>query len=92
MSISPLSEEEYATLVTYELDVNSPLGIAILSERWINMEQTRQLFWLQVLAYGVINCGVTVCPSREQIEIEVELEPGQSVAFCITLARFERFS
>ena len=91
MSAEPLTAAEYASLATHELDIASPLGVALLSEPWLNFAPSRRLFWVQVLSIGVIHCSVTLSPTRRQCEVEVELEPGQSVAFCVSLWNFDRF-
>ena len=90
-SLRPLSIIDYAINPTIELDVESPLGRAILSERWYNMSWSHQQYWVFRLSQGVIHCNTTVCASRRQVELEIEVHPGDYIVFCICLDDFDRF-
>ena len=90
-SLEPLCVYEYALNATVELNPETELGRAILSERWTNMCRLRQQLWLSLLEDGVISCNTTVSRARRQVELEIELHPSQFISFCINLNDFERF-
>ena len=87
----PLSAYERAMSVSSELDLTSPLGIALFSEPWLNWEDHARQYWLHRLNAGVIGCITNVSALRGQVEVVIEMHPGETAYFCVTLARMDRF-
>ena len=87
----PLTPSERAVAKSSELDPTSPVGIALLSEPWLNWEDYARLYWIHRLNAGVINCVTNISALRGQIEVVIEMHPGETAYFCVTLARMERF-
>ena len=69
-----------------ELDTNTPLGQVISNSHWLNMPDVQRNFWVAQLAAGVLFCGVTISPQRQQVEIQIDLNPRETVRFCITVS------
>ena len=92
MSRLPLSRLDRMYTVPRELDTQSPLGIAILSEGWLNFTDRERNYWIGRLRAGVIDCTIRLCRRRAQVELSIILHPGETVFFCITLAHLERFT
>ena len=91
MTRYPLTVEDRSQAIGAELDGSTSLGMAILGERWLNFDLEGQQYWLARLRTGVINCNTYISRIRNQIELEIELEPGEFAYFCITLSRMNRF-
>ena len=87
----PLSCIERSQLDGVELDTSTPLGQALLSERWLNFCIDGQSYWLHRLRSGVIGCTLYISRTRGQVEVHIEMHPGETAIFCVTLAEMNRF-
>ena len=97
MSLRELGDDEYLDGELYGLSLANPLGRAITSERWLNMPEARQSFWLNEFSSPRVKfVGTVLSPMRQQVELTVLYydsagNTGHKVSFCITLNDFNRF-
>ena len=91
MTRYPLTSAERTQLKKTELDPRTALGRALLGEVWLNFDKDGQDYWIYRLRTGVIQCNTYLCPSRRQVEVEIELHPGEFAYFCVTLSNMDRF-
>ena len=97
MSLRELGDDEYDDGEVYGLTLTTPLGRAITSERWLNMDPARQAFWLNEISTPRVKfVGTVLSPQRQQVELTVIYydsagNTGHRVSFCITLNDFNRF-
>ena len=97
MSQDELGDDEYEDGELYVLSLATPLGRAITSERWLNVDQTVQAFWLNEMASPRVKfIGTVLSRVRQQVELSIIYydgagNTGQKRSFCISLADFGRF-
>ena len=97
MSDAELGDHEYEDGELYPLTLTNALGRAITSERWLNIEQARQSFWLtEMQSPNVKFIGTVLSRVRQQVELNIIYydsagNTGRKYSFCITLEDFGRF-
>lgn len=97
MSLERLSDDQYDDGELYRLDIASPLGQALLSERWLNLPLNQQLYWLsEVYSPRVKFVGTVLSRVRAQVELTFIYRDsigntGHQVSFCVSLPNFQRF-
>ena len=94
---SSLKDGEYENGEIIRLDPESALGVALLSEVWLNWPLDAQRRWKSIMVLPDIRfVGTIMSPVRQQIEVTIvsrQHVPGMGIhaEFCVTLSNFQRF-
>ena len=97
MSVRELGEGEYEDGEVYPISLTNALGQAITTERWLNMDQSRQAFWLAEMSSSRVKfVGTVLSRVRQQCELTIVYydsvgNTGHKISFCISLENFGRF-
>ena len=97
MSIRPLGDSEYDDGEVYPITLTTPIGLALINDRWLNFSEERQAYWLSELSSPRIRfAGTVISRVRRQVELTIIYADqrgasGRQVSFCITLPDFDRF-
>ena len=93
----PLKEDEYGSGEIVALTRTPILTRALFNERWLNISEETQEYWLSVIRSGSLRfVGTILSETRQQVELTLiypESSPQAEtyIHFCVSLPDFRRF-